>query len=350
MKTTLSRRTFNLAAANLFAGSVVGASTLGATSAQAQDKSITIGYQLIVGPFLTAIASGNFEKATGYKIDWRQFSSAGDITSAFASGDVPVGVLGSTGIAAAATRGVDVELFWILDNIGRSEALVARNGSGIKGPQDLKGKRVAVPYVSTSHFHLLVALDQIWHIKPSDVQILNMKPPQIVAAWARGDIDAAYVWPPALSEIEKTGTIIITSEEVGKQSVPTFDGLIASRAWAAKHADFMGKFTKVLAQSYADYRANGAKWGADSPEVKAMVKLVGGSAADAAEALKLLSYPTAQEQASVVWLGGGKSGGALRALTKSAEFLKSQRQIDKALPDYAPYVTDKFAQDAAKST
>jgi len=347
MKANLSRRGFNLAAAHLLTGSLVGASVLGGTRAQAQDKSVTIGYQLINGPFLTAIANGSFEKETGYKIDWRQFSSAGDITSAFASGDVPIGVLGSTGIAAAVTRGVDIELFWILDDIGRSEALIARNGSGIKGPQDLKGKKVAVPYVSTSHFHLLVALEQIWHIKPGDVQILNMKPPQIVAAWARGDIDAAYVWPPALSEIEKTGTTIITSEEVGKKSVPTFDGLVANRAWAQKHADFMAGFTKVLTRYYADYNANSAKWTADSPEIKAMVKLVGGSGADAAEAVKLLVYPTAQQQASEVWLGGGKNGGAVRAFTKSAEFLKNQRQIDKVLPDYSLFVNDKFAKASA---
>ncbi len=348
MKNNLSRRDFNLSAAALVGSSIAGASMLGAPSAFAQSKSVTIGYQLIVGPFLVAIADGSFEKATGYKIDWRQFSSAGDITSAFASGDVPLGVLGSTGIAAAATRGVDIELFWILDNIGKSEALVARNGSGISKPADLKGKKVAVPFVSTSHFHLLVALDQIWHIKPSDVEILNMKPPQIVAAWTRGDIDAAYVWPPALTEIEKTGKIIVTSEEVGKKSVPTFDGLVASKAWAAKNPDFMLKFTQVLAKSYADYRANSAKWTGDSPEVKAMVKLVGGKAEDDAEALKLLVYPTVQEQASPEWLGGGKNGGALRALTKSADFLKSQRQIDHVLPDYGTAIDAKFVEQVTK--
>ncbi len=348
MKPKLSRRDFNLNAAGLLAGSVMGTSMLGATSALAQDKKVTIGYQLIVGPFLTAIANGSFEKATGYKIDWRQFSSAGDITSAFASGDVPVGVLGSTGIAGAATRGVDVELFWILDNIGRSEALVARNGSGINGPQDLKGKKVAVPFVSTSHFHLLVALEKIWHIKTSDLQILNLKPPQIVAAWARGDIDAAYVWPPALIEIQKTGKTIITSEEVGKKSVPTFDGLIANRDWAKKHPEFMAKFTEVLASSYADYAANKAKWTADSPQVQAMVKLVGGSGKDNVEALELLVFPTAKEQASAEWLGGGKDGGALRALKSSADFLKSQKQLDKVLADYGPHVNGKYAQAAAK--
>ena len=212
------------------------AALLLAASAQAQTK-LVVGYQLIVGPFLTAIADGSMDAAlkdAGYQVDWRQFTSGGDISTALASGKVPVGVLGSTGITAAATRGVDLQLFWVLDNIGKSEALVARNGSGIASTADLKGKRVATPFVSTSHFHLLVGLEQVWKIPPRDVRILNMQPPQIVAAWARGDIDAAYVWPPALTEIAKSGKIIADSEQIGKASVPTFDGLVADRAWAEK--------------------------------------------------------------------------------------------------------------------
>lgn len=146
----------------------------------------------------------------------------------------PIGVLGSTGIAAAATRGVNMQLFWILDNIGHSEALVVRKESGISKPEDLKGKRIGVPFVSTSHFHLLVALSKVWKMNPRDVRILNMQPPQIVAAWQRGDIDAAYVWPPALTTLLKDGTVLTDSEEVGKASVPTFDGIVVDKAWAEK--------------------------------------------------------------------------------------------------------------------
>lgn len=330
------------------AGALVLPFFLSGSPAQAQDKTVTIGYQTIVGPFPTAIADGSFEKATGYKIKWRQFTSAGDISAAFASGDIPIGVLGSTGIAAATSNGVDVELFWILDNIGKSEQLVARDGSGITKPQDLVGKKVAVPFVSTSHFHLLMALEKIWHIPPSKVQILNMKPPQIAAAWSRGDIDAAYVWPPVLTTILKNGKTIITSEEVGAKSVPTFDGIIASKKWAASHKDFMVAFTKVLAKAYADYNAHKADWTGTSTQVKEMTKLVGGDAADNAEALKLLSYPDAKEQASAEWLGGGKKGKALGALTQSAQFLKAQHQINNILPDYSPYVTAQYAEAAEK--
>jgi len=79
-----------------------------------------------------------------------------------------------------------------------------------------------------------------------------------------------------------------------------------------------------------------------------MVKLIGRTAQDHVTALKLLSFPRPQEQVSTQWLGGGKEGGALRALTQSAEFLKNQRQIDRVLPDYSPFVTVKYAQEASK--
>lgn len=337
----LSRQFKRLAAATSF---VAGLAVSGMAYAE---TSLVVGYQQIVGPFVAAIADGRFDaaaKEAGYKIDWRQFSSAGDITTALASGDVPIGVIGSTGTAAAATRGVDLQLFWILDNIGKSEALVVRDGSGIEKPEDLKGKKVAVPFVSTSHFHLLVGLNSVWKIDPREVEILNLKPPQIVAAWQRGDIDAAYVWPPALSEIQKTGKTISDSEVIGAASVPTFDGLVVDKNWAAENPKLMEAFTKVLAQSYAHYNADKAAWTADSSQVQGIVKLIGGDGPSTVEALELLSFPNADEQASDTWLGGG----ATRALNESARFLVEQKQISKALDDYAPFVNADFAKAAAK--
>ncbi|MBN9075960.1 MAG: taurine ABC transporter substrate-binding protein [Rhizobiales bacterium 65-79] len=325
---------------------------LAAPGSASADTKVVVGYQQIVGPFISAIADGSFDKALaaeGYTVDWRQFASAGDISVALASGNVAVGVIGSTGATASVTRGVDAQLFWILDNIGKSEALIARNGSGIEKPEDLKGKKVAVPFVSTSHFHLLVALEKVWKINPRDVTILNLTPPQIVAAWERGDIDAAYVWPPALSKIEKTGKEIINSGEVGKASVPTFDAIMVGKSFGKDNPKFMAAFTKVLAKAYADFKKNGANWTVDSPEVKGNVKLIGGTPQDIVEASKLLEYPTVEEQVSKAWLGGGAEGGAVRAFAASADFLKAQKQIDSVLPDYTPFVNASFAEEAAKS-
>ncbi len=71
--------------------------------------------------------------------------------------------------------------------LGNSEALVVKKS--ISKPQDLIGKRIAVPFISTTHYSLLSALKH-WGIKPGQVQIINLQPPAVIAARQRGDVTA----------------------------------------------------------------------------------------------------------------------------------------------------------------
>jgi len=332
--------------AALLAGLAAGTLAL-PNAAFAQAKEVTIAYQQIAGPMIVAIANGTIEKATGYKINWRQFESGAKVATAMTSGDVQVGVIGSSPLAAAVSRGVELQLFWILDDINEAEAMVVRNGSGINKPADLKGKKLGVPFVSTTHFHTMFALEQ-WGIKASDVQLLNMQPNQIAAAWERGDIDAAYVWDPALARIKQSGKVLITSGELSKKGKATFDGIAVQKKWGEQNADFMAKFVKAIGDADASYRANPAQWGADSANAKAIASKIGGEAKDAAEAIKLYGYPSIEQQASAAWLGGGKAGGAVKALVATSEFLKDQKRIDALAPDYSAFVTPKYAEAALK--
>ena len=47
----------------------------------------------------------------------------------------------------------------------------------------------------------MVALE-MHKVNPADVRILNMRPPEIAAAWERGDIDATFIWDPVLAQIK----------------------------------------------------------------------------------------------------------------------------------------------------
>jgi taurine transport system substrate-binding protein len=319
----------------------------GAGNVLAQTKEVTVAYQQIAGPMIVAMTNGTIEKATGYKINWRQFESGAKVATAMASGDVQIGVIGSSPLAAAVSRGLDLQLFWILDDINEAEALVVRNGSGIEKPADLKGKKLGVPFVSTTHFHTMFALEQ-WGIKPNELQLLNMQPNQVAAAWERGDIDAAFVWDPALARIKQSGKVLITSGELSKMGKATFDGIAVSRPFAEANADFMAKFVKVVADADASYRANPASWGPDSVSAKAIAAKIGGDAKSSSDALKLYAYPSAEEQASPAWLGGGQSGGAAKALKATADFLLEQKRIDALSADYSKFVTAKYAEAAMR--
>jgi len=318
----------------------------GASAAWAQ-KTVTFAYQDMMNPWRWVQQTGEIEKATGFKINYRQFGGGGDVIRAMASGDVQLGEVGSTGIATAISQGMDVELFWILEDIAAAEALVVRNGSNINTIADLKGKKIATPFVSTSHFQLLYALEKAG-LKPSDAQILNMRPPEIAAAWGRGDIDATFIWDPVLTTAKKDGKVLMTSGDICKQGACTFDGLVVTRKFAKDNPEFMVALVKAIAKADADYKANPGKWSATSDEAKAVAKWSGGKADDVPASMKLYGFPSLQEQASPAWLGGGANGAAAKALTQQANFLKDQGRLQSVAPDYSKSVTTEWVTKASK--
>ncbi|MET1077372.1 MAG: taurine ABC transporter substrate-binding protein [Pseudomonas sp.] len=300
-----------------------------------QAVELTVAYQTTVDPAKAAQADGLYEKASGATIDWRKFDSGAEVITAVASGDVQIGYVGSSPLAAAASRQLPVQTFLIATQIGAAEALVARNGAGISSPADLIGKKVAVPFVSTGHYSLLAALKH-WKIDPKQVQILNLAPPAIIAAWQRGDIDATYVWDPALGRTKETGQVLITSAELSHLGAPTFDAWIVRKDFAEAHPDVVRAFAQVTLAAYADYRQNPTAWAADPANIAKVVKLSGAKAEDIPALLEGNVFPLAADQQLA--LGAPTT----QAITDTARFLKEQGKVDAVLADYAPYVNARF--------
>lgn len=321
---------------------LIGLAALG--SAHADDLKITIGYQTVVEPSKIPQADGTYETATAAKIDWRKFDSGADVIAAIASGSVDIGYVGSSPLAAAASRELPIETILVVGLIGESEALVARNGSNVTKIADLTGKKVAVPFVSTTHYSLLAALKHEG-VDPKTVNILNLRPPEIAAAWERGDIDAAYVWDPALGQIRTNGSVIVDSAKIAAWGAPTFDAWIVRTEFAEAHPEAVRDFVKVTGKAYADYLAKPDAWSASSPQAEKINRLTGAKVDDVPALLKGYVFPVLAEQASDKFLGGE----TVKAVAATSEFLKEQGKIDAVLPDYSKYVTAKYVEAALAS-
>ena len=318
-----------------FARSLFAALTLSSASLVAHAADFTVAYQTTVDPAKVAQADGAYEKASNKSIDWRKFDGGAEVITAVASGDVQIGYVGSSPLAAAASRQLPIETFLIATQIGAAEALVAREGSGITNPADLVGKKVAVPFVSTGHYSLLSALKH-WGIDPASVQILNLAPPAIISAWKRGDIDATYVWDPALGVAKDNGEVLITSGELSELGAPTFDAWIVRKDFAEKHPEVVSAFAKVTLDAYADYRQDPQRWLADQDNINKVVKLSGAKAQDIPVLLQGNVFPLADDQVKA--LGAPTQ----EAITNTAKFLKEQGKVDAVLADYAPYVSNQY--------
>ncbi|MBB3593435.1 taurine transport system substrate-binding protein [Rhizobium sp. BK529] len=326
---------------NLLGTAAAAALTFTTYATHAADVTLNIGYQPIVEPSRVPQVDGTYEKETGAKINWQKFDSGADVITAIASGSIDIGYVGSSPLAAAASRELPIETIYIVGLISEAEALAVKN---INKPEDLKGKKIATPFVSTAHYSLLTALKH-WNVDPKSVQILNLRPPEIAAAWERGDIDGAYVWDPVLAQLKKNGSVLATSADVTKWGGPTFDAWIVSKKFAEAHPEAVTSFVKVTGAAYASYRGNPDSWNATSPEAEKIAKLTGAKTDEVPALLKGYYFPTLQEQASSDLLGGGTA----KAVAETSSFLLEQGKIPGVLKDYGPYVSDRWVKEAAKA-
>ncbi|MFJ8759003.1 ABC transporter substrate-binding protein [Streptomyces cyaneofuscatus] len=293
------------------------------------DKTIRIAYQTFPSGDLIVKEKGWLEKALpGYQVKWTKFDSGASINTAFVAGSVDLAAIGSSPVARGLSEPLNIpyQVTWVLDVAGENEALVARNGSKVSSVKDLVGKKVATPFSSTSHYSLLAALDQAG-VDSSKVQLLDLEPQDILAAWTRGDIDATYVWLPTLEELKKTGKVLVSSRELAAAGKPTLDLGVASTSFIKAHPDVLPAWRKAQAQALDLIH--------DDPDAAsaAVGKQLGISPAEAGAQIKQGIFLTPAEQADAKWLGTpGKVGGLADNLHSAAQFLVDQKQIDSA-PD-----------------
>lgn len=323
----------------LLIGSVVTLTL--ASQAVAQTK-VLIGHFGDPAPYKAAVADGRLEKATGWTIEWRKFNSGAEVNAAMASGGIVISEIGSVPLSAGSSSGLDYQLISVGKSIVSSESLITRNGSGIEKPADLKGKRIAVPIGSTSHFSLMGAL-KMYNLTEKDVTVVGMSPPEIAAAWSQNAVDAAFVWNPVQAKLRENGKQLTTAGDVAKTGFPTFNGWVVNTKFGADNRTGVVNFLKVMNEVNGQYTKNKAAWTADSPQIKAIAANVGATPADTVVALDGASYPDGDVQMSAAWMGGG----AATTMKSTADFLKAAGRISSAADSYAKFVNADFAKAAA---
>ncbi|GAA0405832.1 ABC transporter substrate-binding protein [Micromonospora gifhornensis] len=294
-------------------------------------KTIRIAYQAFPSGDLIVKNQRLLEDALpDYQITWTKFDSGASINTAFVAGSVDIAAIGSSPVARglSAPLNIPYQVAFVLDVAGDNEALVARNGAGVTDITGLRGKKVGTPFASTAHYSLLAALDRAG-VKESELTIVDLEPQDILAAWTRGDLDAAYSWLPSLDELRKTGTVLITSRELATAGKPTLDLGVVATDFVEAHPAAVDAWRKAQSQALNLIHDDPA---AAAKSVGAELNL---SPEEAQRQLSQGVFLKSEDLASPEWLGTSAAKGKLADnLVSAAQFLKDQQKID-AVPDLA---------------
>jgi NitT/TauT family transport system substrate-binding protein len=148
-----------------------------------------------------------------------------------------------------ATYSFDYPDIRVLGTITKSDTneIIARKDSGINKPGDLKGKRIGVTLKTIAEYFLGRSLTY-YGLNMKDIQIIDLKPEEIIRAISKREIDAACIWDAPAYEIRKRlGAEVISWPAQAGQG---FYCLVVSRdKWTKEHPQAIQRFLKAIIQA-----------------------------------------------------------------------------------------------------
>lgn len=294
------------------------------TKNRVKENEIRIGVLNTPNDVAVARNKGYFRRAfPNKKVTFITFDSGVDANKALMSGGVDFATMGDTNGVVALTAGIPAKLLWINEMCGSNECLVVKKNSGIKKVADLKDKKIATPFASTSHYSLMITLKRAG--LEHKVKLLDMDTQNIVAAWKRGNIDAAYTWQPTLSQLQSDGRILVDSSDLSKVGYSTANITLVSKSFLKNNPNDVKKFVAVLSKAHQlrkkDYKET----------VRAAASQTGISNIEADKQMKGTKWLSWKEEYSKNYLGSRNClGQFMIEMKRTGEFMYGQQTVSYA--------------------
>lgn len=238
-------------------------------------------------PLQVAKAKGYFQ-AEGLDVELTVFTTGTTATEAFragrgdfiSAGDLPSAAMWRSGAAiGVAPMSSDTEIFGI---VGKND---------INSPKDLRGKKVGTRVGSTGEF-LLYRYLASGGVNTSEVNVIDLAPPEMVISLVHGDIDAFSWLAPFTTRAlhtSKNAKLIASAKGLANNRII----LNVAPGFASKHPDAVAKTIRAVRRGIEFVRSN--------PEeaTKIWASAVQGDAKQSLPVVRLISYDMAFTQAFV---------------------------------------------------
>ncbi len=133
----------------------------------------------------------------------RMFQGFPEIKEALISNKVQAAFIVAPMAIALKAQGVPIKVVYLGHRYG--SAVVVRKDGPIHTFADMRGRTVAIPSRFSDERLILFRAMKVWHMKPGDIKMVEMAPPDVSGALAAGAIDAFSMGEPFPSQAEMAG-------------------------------------------------------------------------------------------------------------------------------------------------
>ena len=227
--------------------------SLAALPASAADK-ITLLY-VPVNPFSASYVAkdqGIFERHE-LDVDLKIVTAGGPSIASLVAGSAQIATTTPTQLLQANEQGLDIVIvgggtaYPVTPN---ANGVLAKTGSGINGPADLIGKKVAIPGLGSTQ----EILPKVWlrssGIDYHKVDWVEIQFPQLVDALKSGIVDAEVSTNPFLARVVEPGIgylVVDFNAVAAKGALSSF--YVTTRSWAEKNRASVQAFRQALVEA-----------------------------------------------------------------------------------------------------
>lgn len=199
------------------------------------------------------IASGALDGAP-YTVEWSEFPAAQPLLEAVGGGAADLGLAADAPFIFAYQSGSPIKAIAVqapANQAAQALAVLVKNGSPVKGAQDLVGRSIATTRGSIGHHLLLQALDRA-HIPVDKVRVTFLPPGDAKAAFDSGAIDGWATWTPYTNVAIKEGArAVVDAKDYG---LPLYIDIAYADSIGPKRAllaDFLQREARAVAWARA---------------------------------------------------------------------------------------------------
>lgn len=195
---------------------VAGISGCGAREVRESATPVTIAATTFPAsaPIYVAEEEGLFAKH-GIDATVRVYDAGAKALDAAVSGEADYATVAETPIVRAVVEGTAFSVIGTMAQIDEANFIVTSRERGIARASDLRGKRVGLVPGTTGDFFLHIYL-VVSRVPIEDVEVVEMRPDQLVGALLTGEVDAISTWPPFTTQaLDSLGDQAVTLDQPG---------------------------------------------------------------------------------------------------------------------------------------
>lgn len=199
-----------------------------------------------------AIRRGAFEQENIH-VELYEYANGLEIIKAMEEGKIDFGYIGN-GAHKFCIQGRAVII--LMSHLSNAEAVIGNKKHGIRTTADFKNKKIGNVENASSETILRLALSEEG-ISDSDVEIINMKPEEVVSAMKAGSLDAGVIWSPYTLEVLKNlgdDAVILANNMTYSNKTASISSWIALPKFAKENPNKVLRFTRAIYQGM-NYRA-----------------------------------------------------------------------------------------------